>query len=266
MSAADPIFASGQSVAHESARHQVQGLAPYVDDLPELRGTLHAAPILSPVAHGRLLGVDTAAARAMPGVVDVVLATDIPGDPLLATFVHDEPIFARDTVQHVGQVIGLVLAETVMQARRAARAVKLDIEALPAVLTARAAHAAQSYVLPPVTVKRGEPELALKQAKHTLSGSFEVGGQEHFYLEGQIAYAIPQEQQQWLIHSSTQHPGEIQHWVAHALGLDNHRVRVECRRMGGGFGGKENAGRPPGRVGRASRAQERSPRQAAPGP
>ncbi len=239
MTAADPVFASGQSVAHESARHQVQGLAPYIDDLPELRGTLHAAPILSPVAHGRLLGVDTKAARAMPGVVDVVLAADIPGDPLLATFVHDEPIFARDTVQHVGQVIGLVLAETVMQARRAARAVKLDIEALPAVLTAREAHAAQSYVLPPVTVKRGEPELAMKQAQHTLSGSFEVGGQEHFYLEGQIAYAIPQEQQQWLIHSSTQHPGEIQHWVAHALGLDNHRVRVECRRMGGGFGGKE---------------------------
>jgi len=239
MSAVDPVFASGQSVAHESARHQVQGLAPYVDDLPELRGTLHAAPILSPVAHGKLKGVDTAAARAMPGVVDVVLAADIPGDPLLATFVHDEPIFARDTVQHVGQVIGLVLAETVMQARRAARAVQLDIEALPAVLTARAAHAAQSYVLPPVTVKRGEPELALKNAKHTLSGSFEVGGQEHFYLEGQIAYAVPQEQQQWLIYSSTQHPGEIQHWVAHALGLDSHRVRVECRRMGGGFGGKE---------------------------
>ncbi|MBI2745830.1 MAG: xanthine dehydrogenase molybdopterin binding subunit [Burkholderiales bacterium] len=239
MSAVDPVFASGQSVAHESARHQVQGLAPYVDDLPELRGTLHAAPILSPVAHGKLKGVDTAAARAMPGVVDVVLAADIPGDPLLATFVHDEPIFARDTVQHVGQVIGLVLAETVMQARRAARAVQLDIEALPAVLTARAAHAAQSYVLPPVTVKRGEPEQAMKKAKHTLSGSFEVGGQEHFYLEGQIAYAVPQEQQQWLIYSSTQHPGEIQHWVAHALGLDNHRVRVECRRMGGGFGGKE---------------------------
>ena len=239
MSANDVLPACGQSVAHESARHQVQGLAPYIDDLPELRGTLHAAPILSPVAHGKLKGIDTSAARGMPGVVDVVLAADIPGDPLLATFVHDEPIFARDTVQHVGQVVGLVLARTVMQARRAVRAVKLDIEALPAVLTAREAHAAKSYVLPPVTVKRGEPEQAMKLAKHTLSGSFEVGGQEHFYLEGQIAYVVPQEQQQWLIYSSTQHPGEIQHWVAHALGLDNHRVRVECRRMGGGFGGKE---------------------------
>ncbi len=239
MSAHETLPASGQSLAHESARHQVQGLAPYIDDLPELRGTLHAAPILSPVAHGKLHGVDARAALAMPGVVDVVLAADIPGDPLLATFVHDEPIFARDTVQHVGQVIGLVLAQTVMQARRAARAVKLDIEALPAVLTARQAHAARSYVLPPVTVQRGDAAQAMKVAKHTLSGSFEVGGQEHFYLEGQIAYALPQEQDQWLIYSSTQHPGEIQHWVAHALGLDNHRVRVECRRMGGGFGGKE---------------------------
>jgi len=99
--------------------------------------------------------------------------------------------------------------------------------------------AAQSYVLPPVTVQRGDPEAALARAPHQLSGTLEVGGQEHFYLEGQIAYALPQEQHQWLIYSSSQHPGEVQHWVAHALGVDNHAVRVECRRLGGGFGGKE---------------------------
>ncbi len=239
MSAHPSIPACGQPLAHESAQAQLLGLAPYVDDMPELQGTLHAAPILSPLAHGRLRGVDVTAARALPGVRTVVLADDIPGDPLLATFAQDEPIFARDTVQHVGQVIGLVVADSVMQARRAARAVQLDIEPLPAVLEVRAAHAAQRYVLPPVTVRRGDPEQAMARAEHTLSGSFEVGGQEHFYLEGQIAYAVSQEQQQWLIHSSTQHPGEVQHWVAHALGLDSHRVRVECRRMGGGFGGKE---------------------------
>jgi xanthine dehydrogenase large subunit len=229
----------GNSEAHESARHQVIGTAPYVDDLPEVKGTLFAAPILSPLAHGKLLAVDVSAVLAMPGVVDVVLTADIPGDPILGAFAHDEPIFAMDRVLHVGQVIGLVLAQTVMQARRAVRAVKLDMEALPAILTARAAHAQQSYVLPPVTVRRGDPEAAMARAPNTLSGSFEVGGQEHFYLEGQVAYALPQEQDQWLIHSSTQHPGEVQHWVAHALGLDMHRVRVECRRMGGGFGGKE---------------------------
>jgi xanthine dehydrogenase large subunit len=231
--------ACGTSHPHESAAAQVAGAAPYIDDIPEVRGTLHAAPILSPVAHGRLKGVNARAALAMPGVRGVVLARDIPGDPILAAFAHDEPIFALDTVQHVGQVIGLVVADTVMQARKAARQVVLDIEALPAVLTVHQAMAAQSFVLPPVIVKRGDAAAGLARAAHTLQGRFEVGGQEHFYLEGQIAYALPQEQDQWLIHSSTQHPGEAQHWVAHALGLDNHRVQVECRRMGGGFGGKE---------------------------
>jgi xanthine dehydrogenase large subunit len=236
---AAPAAACGSSHPHESAAAQVAGAAPYIDDIPEVRGTLHAAPILSPVAHGRLKGVDARAALALPGVHGVVLSQDIPGDPILGAFAHDEPVFAQDTVQHVGQVIGLVVAETVMQARKAARQVVLDIEALPAVLSVQQAMAAQSFVLPPVHVKRGDADAGLARATHTLSGQFEVGGQEHFYLEGQIAYALPQEQQQWLIHSSTQHPGEIQHWVAHALGLDNHRVRVECRRMGGGFGGKE---------------------------
>ena len=230
---------AGVSRAHESARAQVAGEATYIDDIPEVRGTLHAAPILSNVAHGKLRGVDTAAALAMPGVVGAVLAADIPGDPLLATFVHDEPVFAIDSVQHIGQVIGLVVADSVMNARRAARKVQLAIEPLPPLLTPRAAHAAKSYVLPPVTVRRGDPEAALAASPHTLQGQLEVGGQEHFYLEGQVAYALPLEQNQWWIHSSTQHPGEVQHWVAHALGLENNAVTVQCRRMGGGFGGKE---------------------------
>jgi len=234
-----PSPAAGVSRPHESAAAQVAGAATYVDDIPEVRGTLHAAPILSTVAHGRLLGVDVRAAIAMPGVVDVVLASDIPGDPMLAAFAGDEPVFATDTVQHIGQVVGLVVARTVMQARRAARKVQLSIEALPAVLTVQQALKAQSYVLPPVFVRRGDADAALATSQHRLDGTLEVGGQEHFYLEGQIAYVLPQEQNQWVVHSSTQHPGEVQHWVAHALGLDNHTVRVECRRMGGGFGGKE---------------------------
>ena len=231
--------AVGASRFHESARAQVAGAATYIDDIPELRGTLHAAPILSTAAHGQLRGVDASAALAQPGVRGVVLAQDIPGDPILATFVHDEPIFAIDTVQHIGQVVGVIVADSAMAARRAARLVKLDIEPLPATLDVRAAHAARSYVLPPVVVRRGEPESALRAAKHVLQGQLEVGGQEHFYLEGQIAYAIPREQDQWHIHSSTQHPGEVQHWVAHSLGLENNAITVECRRMGGGFGGKE---------------------------
>ena len=235
----DAAPASGRAQAHESAAAQVAGVAPYVDDLPEVRGTLHAAPILSNVAHGRLRGVDASAALALPGVREVILAKDIAGHRMLASFIGDEPIFALDTVQHVGQVVGLVVADSVMQARRGARAVQLDISALPAILSIEQALASQSYVLPPVFVKRGDAARALSRAPFTLSGTLEVGGQEHFYLEGQIAYALPQEQNQWLVYSSTQHPGEVQHWVAHALGLDQHAVRVECRRMGGGFGGKE---------------------------
>jgi xanthine dehydrogenase large subunit len=248
MNAPDKIFtapgpththACGVSRAHESAVAQVAGAATYIDDIPEIKGTLYAAPILSPVAHGRLLGVDASAALALAGVHDVILAKDIPGDPILATFTHDEPIFATTHVEHIGQVVGVVVADSVMLARRAARLVKLDIEALPAILTVQEALKAQSYVLPPVFVKRGDAAQALASAPHTLSGSLEVGGQEHFYLEGQVAYALPLEQNQWWVYSSTQHPGEIQHWVAHALGIANHAVKVECRRMGGAFGGKE---------------------------
>ena len=233
------MTAAGHSKFHESARAQVAGSATYVDDIPEVKGTLYAAPIMSTAAHGRLLGVDCTQALAMPGVVDVILHADIPGEQLLATFAHDEPVFAFDVVAHVGQVVGLVVAQTVMQARRAARKVVCQIEALPAVLNVHDALLAKSFVLAPVVVKRGDAPTALQTAQHTLQGKLEVGGQEHFYLEGQVAYAMAKEQNQYLIYSSTQHPGEVQHWVAHALGIDNHRVVVECRRLGGGFGGKE---------------------------
>ena len=231
--------AVGQSAIHESAIAQVQGTAQYVDDIAEVRGTLYAAPILSRVAHGTLHGVDTTAALAHPGVRGVVLAADIPGDPILAAFGHDEPIFAQDEVLYVGHVIGLVVADSVMAARRAARLVQPGITPLPAILSVQDALRAESYVLPPVHVTRGDAAAGLARAAHRLHGTLEVGGQEHFYLEGQIAYVLPMEQDQWWIYSSTQHPGEVQHWVAHALGLGSHAVTVQCRRMGGGFGGKE---------------------------
>ena len=235
----EPLSASGQSHAHESAAAQIAGAATYIDDIPEVCGTLYAAPVLSKVAHGKLLGVDTQAALALPGVHAVLLAADVPGSPMLAAFAGDEPVLAQDTVQHVGQVIGLVVADSVVLARRAARLVAPRIDPLPVILDVREALAKQSFVLPPVTVRRGDATQALARAPHSLQGTLEVGGQEHFYLEGQVAYALPQEQNQWLIYSSTQHPGEVQHWVAHALGIDNHAVTVQCRRMGGGFGGKE---------------------------
>lgn len=234
-----PSLAAGQSKFHESARAQVAGTATYIDDIPEVRGTLHAAPVCSPVAHGILRKLDASAALALPGVRAVIDAGDIPGDTTLAAFAHDEPVFALDTVLFTGQVIALVLADDVMTARRAARLVKLEIEELPAVLNVHEAHALESYVLPPVQVSRGDAKAALRRAPRQLEGRFEVGGQEHFYLEGQVAYVLPLEQNQWWVYTSTQHPGEVQHWVSHALGIANNAVTVECRRMGGGFGGKE---------------------------
>ena len=234
---ADP--ACGQSVAHESALAHLTGRAQYIDDIAELAGTLHAAPVTSPIAHGRLLGIDAAEALAMPGVVALVTVDDIPGARCFATPAHDEPILADGQVLHVGQVIALVVADSHRAALRAARRVRCHIEALPAVLTIDEALASQSQVLPTLRLQRGDAQAAIAASAHRLSGEFRVGGQEHFYLEGQAAYAIAQEEQGWLVHASTQHPGEVQHWLAHALDLPQHAIQIQCRRMGGGFGGKE---------------------------
>ena len=234
--------ADQKSAFHESAVHHVQGSATYIDDIPLTEGTLHAAPVLSTVACGQVRALDLSACLQAPGVRGVVTAADIVGDLVLAAYTHDEPIFASERVSHVGQVMALVLADTHQQALHATRLARMDVAAEPPVLDARTALQQQSFVLPPVHVRSGDTEAAWAQAPHQLAGQLEIGGQEHFYLETQIAYAVPQGQEQWLVHSSTQHPGEVQHWVAHALGLPLHAVRVVCRRMGGGFGGKETQG------------------------
>ena len=239
----------GISRPHESAHLHVAGEAAYIDDLPELAGTLHAALGLSPVAHGRITALHLDRIRALPGVVAVLAAADIPGPNDCGPILHDEPILAGvpgGLVQYLGQPVFAVIAETREAARRAAARAKdaLDIEPLPAVLTPQQAHAAGSYVLPTMHLTRathaGGAQAAIAAAPHRLKGVFDVGGQEQFYLEGQISYAIPKEDSGMLVHCSTQHPSEMQHLVAHALKLQSHHVQVECRRMGGGFGGKES--------------------------
>ncbi len=233
---------AGRSLPHESAHLHVAGSAPYTDDIPELAGTLHCALGLSPVAHGKLTRVDTAAIRALPNVVAVLTAADIPGVNDCGPIVHDDPILADGTVHYLGQPVFAVLATDRESARRAAaQAAKvLTIEPLPALLTPEAAHAAQQYVVPPMHLRRGDAASALASAPHTLSARVHLGGQEQFYLEGQISYAVPRENQGMLVYCSTQHPSEMQHAVAHALKLHAHHVQIECRRMGGGFGGKES--------------------------
>jgi xanthine dehydrogenase large subunit len=233
---------AGRPLPHESAHLHVAGQAHYIDDLPELAGTLHAAIGMSPVAHGRLVAVDVAGLRAQPGVVAVLTADDIPGVNDCGAIVHDDPILADSEVLYLGQPVFVVLAEHRDTARRVAAQARqfLQIEPLPALLTPEAAHAAGQYVVPPMHLKRGDAAAALANAPHRLRDAFQLGGQEQFYLEGQISYAIPKEDQGLHLHCSTQHPSEMQHAVAHALNLHAHQVQVECRRMGGGFGGKES--------------------------
>ncbi len=235
----------GQAVPHESAHLHVAGAAPYADDEPELAGTLHAALGLSPMAHGLIEALDLDRVRALPDVVDVFSARDIPGPNDCGALVHDEPILAGeagDTLRYLGQPVFAVIATSREAARRAAAQAGTVIraQALPPVLTPEAAHAAHQYVVPPMHLQRGDAARAIAGAPQTMDLAFSVGGQEQFYLEGHIAYALPQEDGGIQVLCSTQHPSEMQHVVAHALGLAAHAVQVRCRRMGGGFGGKES--------------------------
>jgi xanthine dehydrogenase large subunit len=236
----------GQSFAHESAHLHVTGSARYLDDLPELAGTLHAAVGLSPIAHGRLVSINLPALQRMPGVVAVLLAADIPGVNNVGPLAQDDPALAEGTVHYVGQPGYLVIAISRDQARRAAaRAAEvLNIEALPAVFCPRVAHTQGRYICAPMHLRResgpGGVRTAIDRAPHVLNGRFSLGGQEHFYLEGQIAYAMPVEDGGVRVHCSTQHPSEMQATIAHTLGIAANQVLVEVRRMGGGFGGKES--------------------------
>ncbi|HEX2012006.1 MAG TPA: xanthine dehydrogenase molybdopterin binding subunit [Roseateles sp.] len=237
-----PAPVVGTSRAHESAHLHVSGEADYTDDIAEAQGTLHAALGLSPLAHGRLLGIDVELIRRQPGVVAVLLAADIPGDNNCGPLVHDDPILAEGELKYLGQPVFAVIATDRELARRAAALASSAIRAepLPPLLTAREAHAAAQYVVPPMHLTRGEPARALAAAPQRLEGEWSVGGQEQFYLEGQISYALPQENEGLLVHCSTQHPSEMQLLLAHALGWSATQVQVQCRRMGGGFGGKES--------------------------
>jgi xanthine dehydrogenase large subunit len=225
------------SQRHDSALKHVTGQAVYIDDMPEPAGTLHAALVLSPVAHGRLKKLDVPHG---PGVVAVLGPNDIPGKNDVAAVGTDEPLFAFDRVSYAGQPLAMVVATTLDAARLAAERATIEIDEEPAILDIETALAAKAYVQAPQTLLRGDPDTAMKSALHTLSAEFSVGGQEHFYLEGQIAFALPGEDGDIVVHSSTQHPTEVQHICARLLGCDFNQVTTIVRRLGGGFGGKES--------------------------
>jgi xanthine dehydrogenase large subunit len=224
---------------HDSAHLHVTGRAPYADDIPLPATTLHAAFGMSGIARGHIQHLDLSKCARMVGVQAVVTAADVPGENNYGSVLHDDPIFASGLVQYAGQPIFAIAANSYIRARKAACAARIEYAPLPPILDIRAALAADSFVLPTERIVRGQPRDVVARAPHRLRGTLSIGGQDHFYLEGQIAIAVPQEDGAMLIHSSTQHPSEVQQVVAHALGKHAHSITVQCRRMGGGFGGKE---------------------------
>ncbi|KQZ29475.1 aldehyde oxidase [Mesorhizobium sp. Root552] len=229
-----------QRIIHDSAFKHVTGQAQYVDDLPEPRELLHVFIAQSQRAHARLVKLDVEAVRRAPGVATVLTAADVPGEN---DFGHahcgDEPVFASDTVVYFGQPIFAVAADTVANAREAARLAVVEYEDLEPILTVRQAMERKSFLGEPMQLVQGDWEAALAAAPHRAKGSIEVGGQEHFYLEGQASLALLREDGDVYIHCATQDPSAVQHMVARVLGRDANAVTIEVRRMGGAFGGKE---------------------------
>ncbi len=228
---------------HDAAPLHVAGTARYVDDIPTPKGSLHLAFGISPIAKGRITAMDLSAVKSAEGVVAVMTAEDLPFANDVSPSIHDEPLLSDGTVHYVGQPVFLVVATSHLAARKAARLGKIDYAEEAAILTIEDALAADSrFEEGPRIYAKGDADAAISGSAHVIEDTFEIGGQEHFYLEGQAALAVPNEGADMLVHSSTQHPTEIQHKVADALGVPMHAVRVETRRMGGGFGGKESQG------------------------
>lgn len=229
---------------HDSGPKHVTGTAEYIDDMIEPVGTMHAYLGLSTKAHAEIVSMDFSAVRAAPGVIGVLLADDIPGEnDVSPSHKHDEPIFAVGKVQFWGQPVFAVIAETRDAARRAAQLARIDYRDLDWIPDVRSAQSAGGQlVTEPLKLERGDVKAGLAGAPRRARGAISIGGQDHFYLEGQIAMAVPGEDEDVIIYSSTQHPSEVQLMVAQVLGIRHNAVTINVRRMGGGFGGKETQG------------------------
>ena len=236
-------MSAGRPMPHESARQHVTGTARYIDDIPTPPGCLHLAFGMSPEAHGLILSMDLADVRVQPGVVAAWTAYDLDRPADVSPSAHDEPLLSTGEVHFHGQPLFLVAATSHRAARAATKRAWIEFEKRLPLVTIDEALAAESYIdQGPITWTKGDVDAALADAHKVIEGTIEIGGQEHFYLEGQVALAVPGEAGEITVYSSTQHPTEIQHKVAEALDLPMHSVRIEVRRMGGAFGGKESQG------------------------
>ena len=230
-----------EQLRHESGHKHVSGQAEYIDDIIEPEGCLHACLGLSERAHAQIVSLDLDAVRSAPGVVGVLTSKDIPGhNDVSPVGRNDDPVFAEAQTQFHGQPLFAVVARTRDAARRAAKLAVAVYRDLPfAIDLAEAEQAGYPLVVEPLKLERGDIHEGFRQSKNVIKGEMRIGGQDHFYLEGQIALAIPGEDDEVTVHSSTQHPSEVQHMVGHVLGVPSNAVTVIVRRMGGGFGGKE---------------------------
>ncbi|MDU4127270.1 xanthine dehydrogenase molybdopterin binding subunit [Pantoea sp.] len=229
----------GRSNKHESAEKHVSGEARFIDDKPELPGLLHLCPRLSEHAHARITRIDVGPCYAIPGVVSVLTWQDVPGINDVGPLEPGDPLLAHDKVEYLGQIVIVVAAGSPDAARAGAAAAVIEYEVLEPLLDVEQALAQNSFVQEPHVHQRGDVEAALARAPHRITGSFHIGGQEHFYLETQTALVIPGEDQQLQVFSSTQNPTEVQKLVAEVMGISMNQVTIDMRRMGGGFGGKE---------------------------
>ncbi|MEM7072698.1 MAG: molybdopterin cofactor-binding domain-containing protein, partial [Pseudomonadota bacterium] len=232
--------ALGLALAHDSAARHVQGNAPYIDDLHEPQGCLHLAPFYADCAVGEITAIDDIKARNQEGFRAILLADAIPGHNECSPSIGGDPIIAERRVQFYGQLVGVVVATSHLAARRAARMVNVLTNSEPALTCLEAGGAHYQDLQPSFSLRRGQPEATIAASHQVIEDSLGVGGQEHFYLEGQIALAIPEEHGGILVHSSSQHPDGIQRIIANMLNVPMAAITCECRRMGGAFGGKES--------------------------
>jgi xanthine dehydrogenase large subunit len=228
------------NMRHDSAVKHVTGRAVYIDDMPVPPNCQETALVLSPYASARIVSIDTSEAAGMPGVSAVISAKDIPGTNDIAPVFADEPMLADATADYAGMPVAAVAADTYDQALAAAKRIKIEYEELEPVLSIEEAWEKGLFTYAPPKIVFGDAEAAIDKSSHTVSGDVSCGGQDHFYLESHIALAVPGEDQDMTVYSSTQHPTEVQHGVSHVLGVAQNDVTVEVRRMGGGFGGKES--------------------------
>ncbi|WP_037545057.1 xanthine dehydrogenase molybdopterin binding subunit [Stappia stellulata] len=240
-SSGDALARVGQPTPHDSAIKHVSGGATYVDDIREPAGTLHVVPgWAGDVVRGTITDLDLDPVRQSPGVVAVLTHADIPGKNDVAPALGDEPMLVESEILYWGQPVFAVIATTRDAARRAARKARIVADPLAPVLTIDDALSADETVLPDYQFRKGSPETGLATSTARLRGRMEIGGQEHFYLEGQVSLAVPGEDRDVFVHTSSQHPSETQHIIARVLDVPDAAVTVEVRRMGGGFGGKES--------------------------